>query len=394
MEHSEDQQERSEVGLGLCCLFLEHPVRFRATTAKAQGMRQPGEASERLAEICTHNAQSLQEAIRFCSNNGIRCFRINSQILPLKTHPEHGYQLEELPGGEGIREMFLEAGALADREGVRLSFHPDQFVVLSSPRSDVVERSVAELEYQGEVAEWVGADVINIHGGGGYGDKPSALGRFEKSVEGLSDRVRQRLTVENDDRTYTPADLAPLCKSAGIPLVYDVHHHRCNPDELDVETATEMALATWDRTPLFHISSPRDGWEGTRPGRHHDFIDIEDFPDSWRGRCLTVEVEAKAKEVAVLKLMRQLEERWFVYVVRCDDDSLYTGIAKNDVARRIAEHNRGTASKYTRSRLPVSLVYQESQWTRGRALRREVEIKALSRASKEHLIRDVAPDGR
>ena len=97
-------------------------------------------------------------------------------------------------------------------------------------------------------------------------------------------------------RVYTPADLLPLCKTKGVPLVYDVHHHRCNPDGLTVEQATAMAIATWDREPLFHISSPLAGWDGPRPARHHDFIVPEDFPACWRRLCITVEVEAKAKE--------------------------------------------------------------------------------------------------
>jgi len=98
------------------------------------------------------------------------------------------------------------------------------------------------------------------------------------------------------------------------------------------------------------------------------------------------EVEAKAKEVAVLKLKKKLAERWFVYILRCDDGSLYTGIAK-DVDRRLEQHNAGTASRYTRSRLPVSLEYQEEQPNQSTALKRELAIKALPRKAKEALIR-------
>jgi len=181
--------------------------------------------------------------------------------------------------------------------------------VLNSPREDVVDASIRELEYQAQVAEWVGADVLIVHGGGVYGDKPQALSRFARSLERLSPAVRRRLVVENDDRSFTPADLLPLCRAQGLPLVYDVHHHRCLADGLSVEEATEGAIATWNREPLFHISSPIAGWDGPHPERHHDFIDVNDFPDCWYGRDLTVEVEAKAKEVAVLKLRADLEAR-------------------------------------------------------------------------------------
>ena len=83
--------------------------------------------------------------------------------------------------------------------------------------------------------------------------------------------------------------------------------------------------------------------------------------------------------------MDEAAEPWFVYIVRCGDDTLYTGIAK-DVDRRLKQHNAGTASRYTRSRLPVSLEYQEEQPNQSMALKRELAIKALSRQEKESLI--------
>jgi len=95
----------------------------------------------------------------------------------------------------------------------------------------------------------------------------------------------------------------------GIPLVYDVHHHRCNPDGLSVEEATNQAIATWNREPLFHISSPLEGWKGPKPSRHHDFINVRDFPQCWHDLDVTVEVEAKAKEVAVQQLRTTLEKK-------------------------------------------------------------------------------------
>jgi len=374
------------IRLGLCCIFRDQPIKFRNTTVKSIGSMDRDAARLKLSGLCLTNADALLAALEFCAEQGIGCFRINSQILPVKTHAVCGYDISELPDGDEIIRRFQFCGRFAKQHEIRTSFHPDQFVVLNSPRPDVVDRSVAELEYQAEVAEWVGADVVNIHGGGAYGDKSSALDVIERNLDRLSERVRSRLTVENDDVTYTPSDLLPRCKSAGIPLVYDVHHHRCNPDEMSVDDATEQAISTWDREPLFHISSPIEGWKGPKPQRHHDFIDVQDFPDCWRGLKLTVEVEAKAKEIAVLKLKKQLSQRWFVYVLRCADDSLYTGITI-DLSRRITQHNAGTASRYTRSRLPVVLEYQEEVTTKGSALKRELAIKALSRKAKEILVR-------
>lgn len=296
--------------LGLCCIFRDQPIKFVHTTVKAVSRMDRAGALVKLGLLCMSNAESLMAALRFCDENGIGCFRINSQILPLKTHPQAGYEMADLPGGAQIVRRFQECGEFARGRRIRTCFHPDQFVVMNSPRPEVVEASIRELEYQAEVAEWVGADVLNIHAGGSYGDKRKALAEFARNLDRLSTRVRCRLTVENDDRTYSPMDLLPLCRAETLPLVYDVHHHRCHGDGLSEAEATEQVIGTWGREPLFHVSSPIEGWEGPRPERHHDFIDVNDVPGSWLDLDLdlTLEVEAKAKEVAVLRLMRELRD--------------------------------------------------------------------------------------
>ena len=294
--------------LGLCCQFLCEPIKFRTTTATAM-LRLPTPARlARLADLCRSNAEALMAALAFCASHGIGAFRINSQILPVKTHPAAGYAMDDLPDGTAIMARFRECGQFARTNGLRLSFHPDQFVVLNSPTPQTLARSLAELDYQAEVAEWVGADTINLHGGGAYGDKAAALGALRRNIERLPTPVRSRLTLENDDKVYTPADLLPVCADTGVPLVYDVHHHRCLPDGLSVAEITTRARTTWAGEPLFHISSPLAGWGGPKPGRHHDYIDPADFPVEWLGWPLTVEVEAKAKELAVARLIADLKD--------------------------------------------------------------------------------------
>jgi UV DNA damage endonuclease len=297
------------IRLGLCCIFRDEPIKFVNTTATATSRMDRQEALAKLARLCAANAEALLASLRFCAGHGIGCFRINSQLLPLKTHPQYGYDLADLPGADDIIQRFRQGGRFVKEHDLRTCFHPDQFVVLNSTRPEVVEASLREIEYQAEIAERVGVDVINIHGGGAFGDKKKALADFARNLNQLSSRARKRLTVENDDRIYTPADLVPLCRAEGVPLVYDVHHHRCNPDGLSEQEATEQSLATWDREPLFHISSPVEGWKGPKPERHHDFIDVRDLPRCWRELTITVEVEAKAKELAVLKLKKQLGRR-------------------------------------------------------------------------------------
>ena len=293
---------------GLCCIFREAPIKFRRTTAKYLFRLLPDERMHHLSAICLHNARSLLEALRFCRRNGINAFRINSQILPIKTHPQYGYAIEALPQSTEIVKAFKKCKTYSRQHNLRTSFHPDQFILLSSPNPEVTRRSITDLRYQAEVAEWVGADVINIHAGGAYGNKEEALKRLVRRIRGLPKNVRQRLTLENDDRLYTPRDLLPVCEKLEIPLVYDLHHHRCLPDGRNVEDTTYQALKTWNREPLFHISSPLKSWQNGNPRNHHDYINPEDFPECWLNLDITVEVEAKAKELAVLKLIKDIKK--------------------------------------------------------------------------------------
>lgn len=294
------------IRFGLCCIFKKEPIRFRRTTAKYLSGMSEGDHLPFLSGICMHNAGSLLSALHYCRGNGIFSFRINSQILPLKTHPEWGYRMEDLPDGKEIVSRFLEAGKYCRENNIRTTFHPDQFIVLSSPRPEVVESSIRDLAYHAEVAEWVNADVINIHAGGAYDDKEKALNRFKKVFSRLPELIRKKLTLENDDRLYSPKDLLPVCRKMEIPLVYDVHHHRCNPDGVPEEETTELAIHTWNREPLFHISSPLNGWGGKDIRKHHDFVNPKDVPVSWLDLDITIEVEAKAKESAVLQLKQNM----------------------------------------------------------------------------------------
>ena len=292
--------------LGLCCLFKKEPVSFRTTTAKSLLSLPRDRQLQKLSEICFHNASNLYLALETVQRLGIGAFRIMSPLFPRMTHPAVGYRLEDLPEGKNIRKKMEETRMFARKHDIRLSFHPDQFVVLSSPHSQVVENSIRELEYQGMLADAVGADVINIHAGGVYGDKSQTLQRLKDVLPHLSASVRKRLTLENDDVSYTPRDLLSFCERFSIPFVYDVHHHRCLPDGLSVEQATKLAEEIWKdagKELYCHISSPRSGWQGGNPKPHADYIDPVDFPACWLGRKMTVDVEAKAKELAVIALM-------------------------------------------------------------------------------------------
>lgn len=339
-----DRVSTPRLRLGLCCAFRGAPIRFRTTTAAAMLRRAREEQLRLLSEIARQNAASLRSAVMYCAASGFGCFRVMSHILPLRTHPTVGYAVADLPDAESIVAAFTECGRLARKLDVRLTFHPDQFVVLNSPDARIVRNSIAELEYQAEVADWIGADVVTIHGGGAYGDKQAAVERLRSTLGTLPNAVRSRIALENDDSVFSPRDLLPLCESQRVPFVYDVHHHRCLPDELQVEEVTRRAVQTWASEPLFHISSPAGGWRVADPRVHADFIALRDFPREWRDLAITVEVEARAKETAVSRLKRGLSTLDRVAVVPDSTQDQPAGSQRTTVDQRLRTLHRKSRS--------------------------------------------------
>jgi UV DNA damage endonuclease len=290
---------------GLCCQFLDAPIRFRTATHRYCATLEPSARAQYLSAIVLANAIALRDAIVHCSELGIGAFRITSQIVPLATHPVSGYDIDNLPDAEAIHAALSEARSLSKTRDVRLSFHPDQFVVLNSETETTVTSSVREMEHHARIAKLVDAEALTLHAGGGAGGEASALARLARGVDKLSPQARARLALENDDRSFSPAALLPFCEKEQIAFVYDVHHHRCHRDRMPVAEASERAAATWNgREPWMHVSSPREGWSSTNPRSHAEFIDAADLPEEWMGKRMTIDVEAKAKERAVLDIMR------------------------------------------------------------------------------------------
>ena len=293
--------------LGLCCSFASAPIKFRVTTARYLSTLAPRPRRAFLGALILDNAAALEDAVVFCARHGVGAFRVMSQFFPVYTHPRMGYRWTDLPVAPAIGAALSRVKARARALDVRLSFHPDQFVVPGSASAAVARSSLGELAYQAELAELLGAEQITIHGGGAAGGKDRALGRLRRALDRLSARARQLVVLENDDRVYTPRDLLPICRADGLRFVYDVHHHRCLPDGESLEETTAAAVETWGRSePWFHASSPAAGWGGGDPRPHHDRLWLRDVPPPWRRLRCTIDVEAKAKEGAVLPLVRAL----------------------------------------------------------------------------------------
>ena len=221
------------------------------------------------------------------------------------------YELEDLKDFEQIQKNLQGAGQYALDHGHRLSFHPGPFNKLTSPKEYVVQNTIRDLEIHGKVLDEMGLsrtpyNKINIHIGGAYGDKVSAMKRFCENFQRLPDSVKTRLTVENDDKAsmYSVVDLYEgVYKVIGIPIVFDYHHHRFCDGGLSEEDALEVSVSTWptDIVPVVHYSESRSieqEDDKIRPQAHSDYV--YDYIDTY-GNEVDIMVEAKAKELAVLK---------------------------------------------------------------------------------------------
>ena len=259
------------------------------------------------SELSLLNCQDLIKIIQWNHDNGFKFFRMSSDIIPWASE----YELLELPDYDEIKSTLAEAGRLATEYGIRITTHPGPFNVLTSPRPHVVENCIKDLSIHGEVFDLMNLsrtpyNKINIHIGGAYGDKKSAMERFCTNFHRLPDSVKSRLTVENDDKAsmYSVVDLYEgVYKVIGIPIVFDYHHHAFCTGGLSEEDALEVSISTWptDIVPVVHYSESRSReYEDPkiRPQAHSDYI-IDEI--NTYGNTIDIMVEAKAKELAVIQ---------------------------------------------------------------------------------------------
>ena len=258
------------------------------------------------SQLGLDNCKDLYKILEWNNENGFNFFRITSNLFPWSSE----YKLSDMPDYEEICDILSKAGRYAIDNDIRITSHPGPFNVLTSPHEHVVENCIKDLTTHGEVFDLMNLsrtpyNKINIHIGGAYGDKVSAMERFCTNFHRLPESVKTRLTVENDDKAtmYSVKDLyeGVYCK-IGIPIVFDYHHHRFCDGGLSEEDALEVAISTWNNiVPVVHYSESRNieqEDDKIRPQAHSDYV--RDYIDTY-GNRVDIMVEAKHKELAVLK---------------------------------------------------------------------------------------------
>ena len=293
--------------LGYACINSTLQAAGGITTNR--GMRQKTFNEKGLpyvSELALQNVKDLENIVKWNEEMGIKLFRMSSDLFPWMTF----YEFEQLPDYPMIDVYLKNIGALAEKYGQRLTFHPSHFNALGSPNPTVVEKAINELNKHGEIMDMMGLSAtvynkINIHVGGAYGDKKATLNRWCDNFNKLNDSTKSRLTIENDDKAnmYSVGELYwGIHKVVGIPIVFDYYHHKFCTGGLSEQEALLVAAKTWPKgiTPCCHYSESRRKEhldESIRAQAHSDLICgiIESY-----GLDIDVVVEAKHKELAVL----------------------------------------------------------------------------------------------
>ena len=262
-----------------------------------------------VSELALANSKDVLKILVWNKNNNIKFFRLSSALVPWGD----GLDLTTLKDYNEISTALRKAGDYAKANGIRITSHPGPFVVLTSPKENVVEAAIKDLELHGKIFDLLGLsqtpyNKINIHCNGVYGDKLSAMDRFCENYLRLSDSVKNRLTVENDDKAsmYNVKDLMYIHNRINIPIVFDYHHHLFNTGDLSEEEALKLAITTWgDITPVVHYSESKALHEENnklKPQAHSDYI--KSLPNTY-GLNVDIMVEAKAKELAILPFIKK-----------------------------------------------------------------------------------------
>ena len=272
-------------------------------------------SEHKLAQTIEGNLIHLNQILKYNVKNNLLFFRISSDLIPFASHP-----ICELNWCKHFQTEFVQIGDFIKKHNIRISMHPDQFVILNSPNSKIVENSINELKYHCRVLDEMDLDAtakVQIHIGGVYGNKVEAINRFTRifndSSRLIDNAIKKRLVIENDDRLYSLKDCLSINQETSIPIVFDSFHHELLNNEEPIRIALEKAMSTWkmsrDGFPIVDYSSQNSvkGKENKRrKGKHAERIDLilfKKFLEETQNLDFDIMLELKDKEKSALKAL-------------------------------------------------------------------------------------------
>jgi len=267
-------------------------------------------SSERMLETGRKNLKALRNILQWNVEHRIKLFRITSGLIPFGSHSiNSGIWKKEL------KEDFRETGDFIRKNSLRVSLHPGQYTVINTPNNEFYERSLKDLQYHCAVLDLMeldGSHKIVIHGGGIYQDRQHSTTILLQRLEKMSESIRKRLVIENDERNFSAADIYAVCRRTGYPGLLDVFHHQCFPSfqSLGIREIIEQFRSTWPVTQRQKIHYSNQAAEKHR-GAHSEGIDLEQFSRFYaevKDLELDIMLETKDKQQSVLKVRRYFPE--------------------------------------------------------------------------------------
>jgi len=306
------------MSIGYACLTIG----VLQTNLKSCMIRNASE--KKLSEIIANNLNSLENIIDYNIKNRIKLFRISSDLIPFGSNP-----INNLEWWNIYISRFVKIGEKIRIGGIRVSMHPGQYTVLNSPREEVVDRAIEDLNYHAKVLDCLSVGTehkIVLHIGGTYGDKEQAINRFVKNYQRLNDTVKKRLVVENDDKSYNIGDVLKIGKILNIPVIFDNLHNEINHSDIhrDYKYWIDECKKTWDKSDGYQKIHYSQQNPIKKRGSHSESIMINEFMDFYKNlnrNDLDIMIEVKDKNISAIKCINctsahnviPLEVEWSKY---------------------------------------------------------------------------------
>lgn len=255
------------------------------------------------------NLNALKEILTYNIKNNIHFFRLSSKLIPLATKSDVIFDYID-----PYKDYYNSIAKIIKDNKLRIDFHPDEFCVLNSTKSEVVKNSIAILEYHYNLlkALEIKNKILVLHIGGNTFGKKNSVSRFINNFNTLSKDIQESIAIENDDKIFNIRDCVYISKNINVPVILDYHHHICNHDELDINDYLKDILSSWhNTTPKMHFSSPKNKTKKDFRS-HNDYINVDafiNFIDLLKpfNHDIDIMIEAKAKDEALFRLVRELK---------------------------------------------------------------------------------------
>lgn len=255
------------------------------------------------------NLNALKEILTYNIKNNIHFFRLSSKLIPLATKSDVIFDYID-----PYKDYYHSIAKIIKDNKLRIDFHPDEFCVLNSTKSEVVKNSIAILEYHYNLLKVleIKNKILVLHIGGNTFGKKNSISRFINNFNTLSKDIQESIAIENDDKIFNIRDCVYISKNINVPVILDYHHHICNHDELDINDYLKDILSSWhNATPKMHFSSPKNKTKKDFRS-HNDYINVDafiNFIDILKpfNHDVDIMIEAKAKDEALFRLVRELK---------------------------------------------------------------------------------------